>query len=126
MADVTILVDAPPQTALLEGKFLQLLWNGQEYLLFAPASRHRYHNQILAWFCETHGIVHRWVTPERLEVTDPGLSVRGGGRFRAEADTRRLRLYDTSQAYGRFDERGLAERIAAADHPWRHYTVTIA
>jgi hypothetical protein len=126
MAGVTILVYAPSASPLLEGKFLQLLWDGREYLVFASASLHRYHNQILAQFCADHGIAHGWVAPERLEVADSRLEVRGGGRFRAEAGRGTLLLYDASQAYGRFDERGLAEKIAAADHPWRRYTITIS
>lgn len=111
---------------VIEGKFLQLVLHGREYLVFASATRHRYHNQILAEFCADRGIAHRWVTAERLEVTDPALTVLGGGRFRADTRACTLELWDNSQAYGRFVERGLPERIAAADHPWARYTVTIS
>lgn len=116
----------PGEESLIEGKFLQLVWQGREYLIFVSATRHRYHNQILAQFCADQGIAHRWVTDQRLEVADPSLTVLGGGRFRADARTRTLELWDNSQAYGRFVEHGLCERIAAAEHPWAGYSVTIA
>lgn len=126
MTGIVILSYAPPWEPLIEGKFLQLVLRGVEYLVFAPASLHRYHNQILAQFCADRGIPHRWVTDERLEVDSPQLAVLGGGRFRADTVQRRLELWDNSQAYGRFDERGLAAKIAAAKHSWRTYVVTIA
>ena len=49
----------PPE---FEGKFLHLVWRGQEYLAFAPSGLHRYHNQLLAHFLQDQGIPHHWVT----------------------------------------------------------------
>lgn len=126
MGDIVILNYALPGQTPLEGKFLQLVWRGVEYLVFASATLHRYHNQILARFCEEHGIPHRWLSEARLEVDSTQLTVLGGGRFRADGVQRRLVLWDNSQVYGRFAERGLPTRIASADHPWSRYTVEIA
>jgi hypothetical protein len=70
--------------APLEGKFLQLLWAGRTYLLFASAEEHRYHNQILGRFLSEQGIPHRWEGVEDLVVDHPGLSIIGGGRFRLD------------------------------------------
>jgi hypothetical protein len=126
VSNIVILSYAPPEEIPIEGKFLQLVWLGVEYLVFAPAALHRYHNQILARFCEEHGIPHRWLSEERLEVDSAELAVIGGGRFRADTVQRRLELWDNSQAYGRFAEHDLPSRIAAADHPWSRYTVEIA
>ena len=108
-----------------EGKFLQLSWQGRDYLLFASFAIHRYHNQILGQFCEDNGISHRWATEESLEVADPELIVTGGGRFRVHRSRRTLELWDDSQVYGRFVERGLREKIAAAAHPWSGFAVMI-
>jgi hypothetical protein len=53
--------DAP-----MVGKFLQLKLAARDYLLFATATEHRYHNQILARFLSEKAIPHRWEGAENL------------------------------------------------------------
>lgn len=126
MENVVILdYSSPGAPGEREGKFLQLVLGGREYLLFASGEPYRYHNQILARFLAERGVPHRWATSERLEIDGPGPTVVGGGRFRSDATGRVLELWDDSHAYGRFDERGLAEKIAAAGHAWSGYRVAI-
>lgn len=129
MARIVIRFYAPPGAEPVpaghEGKFLQLVLHDQEYLLFAASPQYRYHNQILARFCEDNGLPHRWLSPERLEVNFAALTVVGGGRFRVNADEGLLELWDNSQAYGRFDARFVGEKIASADHPWRGFRIVI-
>jgi hypothetical protein len=108
------------------GKFLQLTWRGQAYLLFAPESVHRYHNQILGQFLTEHHIIHEWKGKHTLVAQDPALAVHGGGRFVVDRTRRTLTLSDNSHAYGRFQELGLADEIAAARHPWQGYRLHIA
>ena len=123
--------DAMPPTPLIdycdalpcEGKFLRLTWRGKPFLLFAPTTRFRYHNQLLAHFAQTHAIPHRWLSESELSIDHPVLKIHGGGRFRADDDT--LELWDDSQAYGRFLEEGLERMIAEADHRWSRLTVVI-
>jgi len=107
------------------GKFVQFRWRGIEYLLFATKAEHRFHNQMLARFLDEHGLPHRWVDDETLEIEADDLAVIGGGRFRFEREGNLLELWDNSQAYGRFDEERLAERIQAAGHPWSSAAVVI-
>lgn len=122
----TVILDYPPPAGQpYEGKFLQLTLHGREYLLFAPRALHQYHNQILAHFLEDQGLAHRWLDRETLRVEAPELRVIGGGRYRVDTRAGTLALWDNSQAYGRFDERGLAQKIAAAGHPWSGFTVRI-
>lgn len=118
--------DAPPAQSVQTGKFIQLRLDSQEYLVFAPLESHQYHNQILAHFLEKCSIPHRWIDGTKLRVDAPGLAVLGGGRFRADATEKVLELWDNSQAYGRFAEQGLADKIAAADHPWRGFDIRIS
>jgi len=124
-----VVTDALPVAAAggpaLTGKFLQLVWRGDEYLVFADAAARRFHNQILACFLAERGIEHRWRDEQTLEFDGAQLTVVGGGRFRLDTVARTLELRDNSQAYGRFAESGLAERIAAADHAWSVYRITI-
>ncbi len=108
------------------GKFLQLVLRGREYLIFAPFELHRYHNQILAHFLEEKNIPHRWTGKEKLEINDSGLEVVGGGRFHSDAGRKTLDLWDDSQVYGRFDERGLPEKIARAGHAWSNCKINIS
>ena len=108
-----------------EGKFIQFMLSGREYLVFAPRELHRFHNQILAHFLADRNLPHRWSGDQVLEVKAPDLAVIGGGKFRVSAKTKTLELWDNSQVYGRFDARGLAGRIGAADHPWSGYSIRI-
>lgn len=108
----------------VEGKFVQLLVNGCEHLIFASFDLHRYHNQILGHYAETQGIAHRWVNGFTLELDTSKLRVVGGGRFRLDA--RRLMLFGDSQVYGRFDPDGLGQRITDAGHAWSTLSVEIS
>jgi hypothetical protein len=108
-----------------QGKFLQLVLRAQEYLVFAPAEIHRYHNQILAHFLEDNSIPCKWLSREELEVKSPDLAVLGGGRFRVNTEKKTLDLWDNSQAYGRFREHGLRDGIATASHAWSNYEIRI-
>ena len=112
--------------APLEGKFLQLLWAGRTYLLFAAAEEHRYHNQILGRFLSEQGIPHRWEGAENLVVDHPELSIMGGGRFRLDLLTKQLRVWDASSVYGRFDASALSVQLAAADPPWQGLALSVA
>jgi hypothetical protein len=94
--------------------------------VFATAALHRYHNQILARFLADHAIDHRWLDETRLEFDHASLRVHGGGRFRADAGHRTLRLYDDSQVYGRFDAGRIARIFPATAHPWSEYTLIVS
>ncbi|MGA7800895.1 MAG: hypothetical protein WCC36_08790 [Gammaproteobacteria bacterium] len=125
MDTIIVVYQTAPAPPVQEGKFLQLRLQGREYLVFAPFALFRYHNQLLARFLADRNLPHRWATPQRLVVDAADLDVYGGGRFRADAASGILRLWDNSQAYGRFREPGLAERIAAAGHRWSGFRVVI-
>lgn len=129
MTEIVVLNDpdaaATPAASTQEGKFLQLVLRGKEYLVFAPKSLHRYHNQILAHFLSDRAIPHEWIAEQELKVFEPDVQVMGGGRFRADFENATLDLWDNSQAYGRFDDRDLAAGIAQADHPWNRLSVHI-
>jgi hypothetical protein len=107
------------------GKFIQFRWRGIEYLLFATRETHRFHNQMLAHFLDEHSLPHRWLDDQHLEIEADDLQIIGGGRFRLVQGENLLELWDNSQAYGRFDEEGLAEKIRTAGHPWSASRVVI-
>ena len=118
--------DGPAGAAEYQGKFLQLFLRGQQHLIFAPAELHRFHNQILAHFAVDRNIAHRWVNDQILEIESPDLTVIGGGKFRLNTEKKILELRDNSQAYGRFDARGLPQAIASTEHAWSGFDIRIA
>ncbi len=125
MATVITLPDFRAATRPVEGKFVQLAWRGNNYLLFAAASQHKYHNQMVAQFLGRHGIRHRWIGGDRMEWDDATLQVHGGGRFRLDPAAQSLSLWDRSTAYGRFDEVAVRSQLAAEDSPWRGWLLHI-
>lgn len=118
--------DSTQERTEYKGKFVQLALRDLEYLLFAPFELHTYHNQICARFLAENRIAHRWINEERLEFQCPEFTIFGGGRFHVNTQEKSLKLWDNSQAYGRFDEHRLKEKIAAADHPWNGFAIDIA
>ncbi len=122
MATKVIVYDEAEQ---MEGKFLQLTLRGQAFVLFAPASAHRYHNQLLARFLGERRIPHRWAMPEQLVIESDEVIVHGGGRFRVDSKARRLMLWDNSQACGRFDARTITQQLAGSGHSWGGFDIRI-
>lgn len=110
----------------VSGKFVQFRWRGVEYLLFATKVQHRFHNQMLGHFLEEHGLPHRWLGDETLEIAADDMEVSGGGRFRFVKAENLLELWDNSQAYGRFNESGIEAKIHAAAHPWSTARVRVS
>ena len=111
--------------AMVEGKFVQFRWQGNEYLLFATRDQHKFHNQMLGHFLADHKLPHHWRNGEHLEFELTDLSVMGGGRFRLTRDPALLELWDNSQAYGRFNEEGLADRVRSSGHPFSRGKIII-
>jgi hypothetical protein len=109
----------------LEGKFLQLRLAGQDWLLFAVAAEHSYHNQILGRFLSEQGIPHHWENPEDLVVDHPELAVIGGGRFLLNFIGKTLRVWDESSVYGRFDAAALSAQLTLAAPPWDRLTLSV-
>jgi hypothetical protein len=80
---------------------------------------------MLAHFLTDHDIAHRWQNDETLELDTDVVSVMGGGRFLFRRPQNVLELWDNSQAYGRFNETGIASKVHAADHPWSRARVIV-
>ena len=111
--------------SIIEGKFLQLVLNNQEYLLFAPIELHHYHNQLLGCFLDEQSLPYQWKKKQTLDFDVAGLTVLGGGRYRVDLNSKILTLYDNSQVYGRFDQNGLIEKITKAGHSWSDFVIKI-
>jgi hypothetical protein len=106
-----------------QGKFIQVVWDDQEYWIFSTKPVHRFHNHIMEWFYESKGIPYHWSTKETLEVQDTQVRVLGGGRYSVTDSD--ITLYDNSTAYGRFTSEGADEKIRSADSPWSGLRVSL-
>ena len=126
MDTVIVAYQQPASASVQQGKFPQLRWQGRQYLLFAPLASYRYHNQLLACFLRDHDLACQWTSPEHLQINAPDVEVLGGGRFRVDPAAGTLALWDDSHAYGRFRQADLEAGIAAADHSWSGFHITIA
>ena len=118
--------DGPPHRAEYQGKFVQLILHGQQYLIFASTELHHFHSQILAHFLVDQHIPHHWTDDQTLEIGSSHLTIIGGGKFRVHTPDKILELWDNSQAYGRFVHHELPEQIASAKHPWSGFNVRIS
>lgn len=97
------------------GKFVQLRAASGEYLVFAPLHVSRYHADIIERFCNERGIpgIYR-DTEKRFEILDGDWYVIGGGKFMIDTKQRKIRLFDNSMAYGKFDRKGMKRKILSA------------
>ncbi len=91
------------------GKFVQIRNNDNEYLVFSPKELAPFHSDIVKRFCMEKGIGGAFDDErKRFIISDPAWTVIGGGKFELDTVKKRLRLYDNSMAYGKFDAKGLA------------------
>jgi hypothetical protein len=109
----------------IKGKFVQLVWGGEEYLIFTPFRLHRFHVEILKHFLSDQEIPYLSLNNDHILIKVSNLNVVGGGHFCLDYPRNTLRLFDNSQVYGRFNEFELAQKIAASNHAWRDLQVDI-
>jgi hypothetical protein len=107
------------------GKFVQIKHEDTEYFIFSPKEITRYHADLVQLFCQEKGIDGSYNEQiKRHDIHDPSWIIMGGGKFEIDDEERRLRLYDNSMAYGRFDSRGLKKRLLS-DQRLSGYTIRI-
>lgn len=94
------------------GKFLQIINDDTEYLLFSPRDLTPYHSDLLERFSGEKGIKGSFDSErKRFNIGDASWRVVGGGKFDIDPVSRSVRLYDDSMAYGKFDPAGLKEKV---------------
>ncbi|MBF0625542.1 MAG: hypothetical protein HQL82_12135 [Magnetococcales bacterium] len=101
-----------------QGKFVQLLWEEREVWLFSSPRVHRFHTQIVEWFCADQGLPLQWADPNQAGADGRPLRILGGGRYVLNPAGGEIVLSGDSSAYGRFIAEGFGEKLAAASHPW--------
>ncbi len=85
-------------------KFVLISVGEEHCFVFGPVGEFAYHANLVDSFCSTRGIPSGWVRePERIEVYDRQVRIRGGGWMYVSADESAIRMYGQSTAYGRFD-----------------------
>jgi hypothetical protein len=96
----------------ITGKFVQIVNDSGEYLVFSPKEVSRYHADIVERFCAERGIPGVYNnTHKRFDVHDLEWTVVGGGKFAIDRRKKQIRLYDDSMAYGKFNGEGLKKKI---------------
>jgi Janus/Ocnus family (Ocnus) len=94
------------------GKFVQIRSNDTEYLVFSPKELTPYHAGLVERFCTEKGLKGSYDDKNKsFVVHEPDWVVVGGGKFEIDETEKHIRLYDNSMAYGRFDSKGLKEKI---------------
>lgn len=98
------------------GKFVQIRNNNTEYLIFSPKEFTPYHANLVERFCSETGLNGSYNNEgKRFDIHDPAWFILGGGKFEIDKTGKYIRLYDNSMAYGRFDSKGLKEKILLID-----------
>jgi hypothetical protein len=118
----TVHADVPEQYA---GKFVHVRKGLTEYLVFSPKELTRFHADIVERFCTGYGIPGVYDNQhKRFDILNKDWVVIGGGKFEADRKKKLLRLYDDSLAYGKYDRRGMKEKILSIAE-FSDYTVQI-
>ncbi len=95
---------------LRSGKFIHITHEDTEHLVFSPGELTKYHAEIVERFCEHRKIDGYYEkASHRFNIIDPVWEVRGGGRWKIDEIRKTLQLFDSSQAYGRYDTATLRE-----------------
>ncbi|MFN3739858.1 MAG: hypothetical protein ACK4TF_04195 [Thermodesulfovibrionales bacterium] len=98
------------------GKFVQLWYKGEEYMVFSPKEFKKYHSNIVELFSKDMNLAGAYDSEQkRFDIFEPEWKIIGGGKFEIDRKEKILRLYDDSMAYGRFNDEGLAQRLAETE-----------
>lgn len=107
------------------GKFIQVRRDTDEYLVLSPKASSLYHANIAEKFLHEKGIQGRYNAKGDLyEISDPGWDIKGGGLWSIDDQEKTLHLFGSSKSYGKYDRRGLKDKIVMANG-FLHYTITI-
>ena len=99
------------------GKFVQIRHYDTEYLLLSPIELSTYHANIAERFFSQKDIKGRFNRKrDQFEALDPEWKVVGGGTWSINERDKTLELSGSSQAYGKYDRRGLREKIFRVKH----------
>jgi hypothetical protein len=101
--------EVPP---VITGKFVQIRNESMEYLVFSLKGFTKYHANIVERFCLDKGIEGSYDPDrKRYDIYDQEWDIVGGGKFEIDAIKKTIRFYDDSKSYGKFDPRGLREKV---------------
>jgi len=101
-----------PEPGQYQGKFVQIRRGEAEYLVFSPKAFTRFHADIVERFCGEHEIAGVYRSENKIfKMLDAAWRVVGGGKFEMDREKKLLRIYDNSMAYGKFEGKGLKEKI---------------
>lgn len=110
----------------VRGKFVQIKWKGEPWLLFASKDQHQFHNQIVAHFMSEQHLSYHWKSPEVLTFEGHDLEISGGGKFLVNWQDKQLSLSANSMVYGRFHEAGLKKSLQGMAMPWADFSIVIS
>jgi hypothetical protein len=101
--------EIPP---LVAGKFVQLRNGSKEYLVLSPKEFTKYHANIVERFC-LDSVLEGSYDAERKQyaIDDQAWNIVGGGKYEINTTKQTINFFDNSMAYGKFDLRGLREKI---------------
>ena len=94
------------------GKFVLICSEDKEFLILSPQELSIYHANIVERFCSLRKIEGAFnLKRDHFKIFNSNWNVLGGGRWEIKGAKKVIRLFGASKAYGRFDSRGLKEKI---------------
>lgn len=101
-----------PVPAQVAGKFVQLRNGEMTYLVLSPKGFTKYHANIVERFCMDRGLEGSYdARGERYDISDRAWEIVGGGKYEQDLNSRTIKLYDSSMAYGTFETSALQEQL---------------
>jgi hypothetical protein len=114
-----------PVPSVTTGKFVQIRNGSTIHLVLSPRELTKYHANIVERFCMDKGIEGAYDSRrEKFSIHDQAWEIIGGGKFERDANTKAIKLYDNSMAYGKFDATGLKALLGTLPE-FTGYSVTI-
>ena len=85
-------------------KFVLIRTERRIHLVVGPIGLFRYHANLVDGFCRRHDIpASKARGSHRVEIYDRAVHVLGGGHVSVDSESRRIRFFGRSTAYGPFD-----------------------
>ena len=90
-------------------KFVLIRRERRIHLVVGPVGLFRYHANLVDGFCRRHEIPASKARGARqVEIYDRSISVLGGGHVSVDPESRKIRFFGRSSAYGPFDTKAVS------------------
>ncbi|MEW6050170.1 MAG: hypothetical protein AB1644_03805 [Candidatus Zixiibacteriota bacterium] len=105
-----LLAKPSPASTSTDCKFVIITNGEQRWFVYGAVKEYPYHANLVERFSVNNHLKYRWHRgKDRVEFSDNGYRVEGGGHLEIDTNAKGIRVSGSSKAYGSFDQSSLKQ-----------------